>query len=355
MLQTGLVKVTGRGTKVNLSIDDTQEFSCVVESLRAHLDENRLMYSSGTITVNVGKRILIKEEITQIKDMLEEHSSVTVARFWCDPMTLGNALSETTGFGVDVADRTDVFPKAPSASVQHNDPDTYSEDSTRNPVKDEKITEASIRKTPDVAKKVSHPQYVETLVEATGNSDDELRYDTKYVEKDITVVPDDLEESLDDLVGFPIRISDAELNNNQQRSRKTEELIDAYRRNEALFIKTTCRSGEIIKYPGDIVVLADVNPGSEIIADGDIIVFGRLKGFAQAGASGDMQSVIVALQLESHRIQIGQYIGVAPASGKKSKSNRTNPQIAFIRRNSIYVTSYSGRFVGRSGGTLYDG
>ena len=355
MLQTGLVRVTGHGTSVNLTIEDTEEFACVVECLRYHLAENRLMYSNGTITVNVGKRILIKEEITQIRDILESNSKVTVARFWCDPVTLGEALSESTGFGVDVAGEIDAFPKIHKELLQHNDPETHSGVSDSKPVKNKQITETAPSKPAEVVAKVSHPQYVETLIEATGNADDQLRYDTKYVEKDITVVSDDLEEGLDDLVGFPIKISDVELNDRQPNTPRTEELIDAYRRNEALFIKTTCRSGEVIKYPGDIVVLADVNPGSELVADGDIIVFGRLRGFAQAGASGDMQAVIIALQLETHRIQIGQYIGIAPTSGKRAKLNRTNPKIAFIRRNSIYVTSYTGRFAGYNGGTLYDG
>ena len=358
MLQTGLVRVTGRGTSVNLTIEDTQEFACVVECLRDHLAENTLMYSSGTITVNVGKRILIKEEITQIRDILESNSKVTVARFWCDPVTLGEALSESTGFGVDVAGEIDAFPKVHKVHkelLQHNNPEPDSGVLHSKPVKNKQITEAASRKPVEVEKKVSHPQYVETLVEATGNADDQLRYDTKYVEKDITVVSDDLEEGLDDLVGFPIKMSDVELNDRQPNISRTDELIDAYRRNEALFIKTTCRSGEVIKYPGDIVVLADVNPGSELIADGDIIVFGRLRGFAQAGASGDIQAVIIALQLETHRIQIGQYIGIAPTSGKRAKLNRTKPKIAFIRRNSIYVASYTGRFAGYSGGTLYDG
>ena len=290
MIQTGLVRVTGRGTSVNLTIEDTEEFACVVEWLRDHLAENRLMYSSGTITVNVGRRILIKEEITQIRDILESNSKVTVARFWCDPVTLGEALSESTGFGVDVAGENDAFPKVPKELLQHNDPAIYSGVLQSTPVKRKQITKTVPSKPVEMEKKVSHPEYVETLVEATGNSDDELRYDTKYVEKDITVVSDDLEESLDDLVGFPIKMSDAELNDRRLNTPRTEELIEAERRNEAVFIKTTCRSGEVIKYPGDIVVLADVNPGSELIADGDIVVFGRLRGFAQAGACGDTQA-----------------------------------------------------------------
>ncbi|HEU0022259.1 MAG TPA: septum site-determining protein MinC, partial [Dehalococcoidia bacterium] len=134
-----------------------------------------------------------------------------------------------------------------------------------------------------------------------------------------------------------------------------EEMVGLYRGNEALLIKTTCRSGEVIRYPGDVVVLADVNPGAEIIADGDILVFGNLRGLAHAGAGGDIQATIIALSLDTHRLQIGPFTGVAPKSNKRSKSNTSNPRIALVRRRSIYVAAFVGRFAGYSGGTLYDG
>ena len=133
------------------------------------------------------------------------------------------------------------------------------------------------------------------------------------------------------------------------------EAAGLYRNNETLLIKTTCRSGEVIRYPGDVVVMADVNPGAEVIADGDILVFGSLRGLAHAGASGDVQATIIALNLDTHRLQIGPYTGVAPKSNKRSKSNKSDPRIAFVRRRSVYVAPYAGRFAGYSGGTLYDG
>ena len=101
--------------------------------------------------------------------------------------------------------------------------------------------------------------------------------------------------------------------------------------------------------------MADVNPGGEIIADGDILVFGNLRGFAHAGASGDTQATIIALNLDTHRLQIGPYTGVDPKPKKRSKSNKNNPRIAYVRRSSVYVAPYAGRFGGYSGGTLYDG
>ena len=56
-------------------------------------------------------------------------------------------------------------------------------------------------------------------------------------------------------------------------------------RTQTLLIRSTFRSGESIHHYGDVVVLGDVNPGSEIKADGDIVVMGTLKGMPHAGAS----------------------------------------------------------------------
>lgn len=124
---------------------------------------------------------------------------------------------------------------------------------------------------------------------------------------------------------------------------------------EALFVKSTFRSGESIRYPGDVIVMADVNPGAEIQADGDIVVLGNLRGFAHAGASGDTKAAIIALEFNSPRIQIGPYVGLAPAETKRTSSSANAPEIAYVRRRSILVASFAGRFARYTKGVLYDG
>ncbi len=124
---------------------------------------------------------------------------------------------------------------------------------------------------------------------------------------------------------------------------------------ETLFIKSTFRSGESVDHPGDVVVLADVNPGGEISAEGDIVVFGSLRGLAHAGSSGDVKATIIALHLDSPRIQIGPYTGLAPTDQPRPGPMQTGPKIAYVKRRSIYVSNYSGRFARYSRGTLYDG
>ena len=127
-------------------------------------------------------------------------------------------------------------------------------------------------------------------------------------------------------------------------------------RTEALFIKSTFRSGESVHHPGDVVVLADVNPGAEIRADGDIVVWGALKGWAHAGVSGDPRAVIIALDLPSARIQIDKYQGIGPTSSRrKSKSSVPGAKIAYVRSRSIHVAAFAGRFARYSKGVPYDG
>lgn len=81
---------------------------------------------------------------------------------------------------------------------------------------------------------------------------------------------------------------------------------------DTLFLRRTIRSGQTIEYPGNIVILGDVNPGSYLIAGGDIIVLGRLRGVAHAGAQGFENAVVIALQLNPSQLRIAQYIGRSP-------------------------------------------
>ena len=103
------------------------------------------------------------------------------------------------------------------------------------------------------------------------------------------------------------------------------------------------------------MVLADVNPGAEIVADGDVVVFGRLRGVAHAGASGDTKATIVAHQLAAPRLQIGPYIGLQSNPDLRARSTESGPQIAYVRRRSIHVAPFAGRYARYGRGVLYDG
>jgi len=100
-----------------------------------------------------------------------------------------------------------------------------------------------------------------------------------------------------------------------------------------LVVRRTLRSGQAVHYPGHVTLIGDVNPGAEIVAGGDIIVWGRLKGNAHAGAMGDEQAVICALQMQPNQIRIGSHIARAPDRTWRPKA----PEKASIQDGLIVV------------------
>jgi len=74
---------------------------------------------------------------------------------------------------------------------------------------------------------------------------------------------------------------------------------------QALIIDTPVRAGQRIYARGtDLIITAVVNNGAEIIADGSIHVYAPLHGRALAGASGNADARIFALQLEPELVSI---------------------------------------------------
>jgi septum site-determining protein MinC len=73
----------------------------------------------------------------------------------------------------------------------------------------------------------------------------------------------------------------------------------------ALVIDKPLRSGQQVYARGrDVVVLAMVNPGAEVIADGHVHVYAPLRGKAVAGARGDTGARILTLSLEPELVSI---------------------------------------------------
>ena len=88
---------------------------------------------------------------------------------------------------------------------------------------------------------------------------------------------------------------------------------------EAILIRRTLRSGHSIRYPGNVTVIGDVNPGAEIIAGGNVIVWGRIRGVVHAGATGDEDALVCALDLAPTQLRIAGQISVSPSSKGKPR------------------------------------
>lgn len=108
---------------------------------------------------------------------------------------------------------------------------------------------------------------------------------------------------------------------------------------EAVLIRRTLRSGRVVRNPGHVVVIGDVNPGAQVIAGGDIIVWGKVRGIVHAGAMGDENCVICALDLQPTQLRIGSIINVSPPS--KGKRRKLRPEIARVRDGHIEAEEWT--------------
>jgi len=115
---------------------------------------------------------------------------------------------------------------------------------------------------------------------------------------------------------------------------------DARESEDTLFLRRTVRSGQAIHHPSNVVVLGDVNPGAEIVAGGDIIVWGVLRGMVHAGYPDNENALVCSLQLAPVQLRIAHLLS-RPPEGFEAQPR---PEIAAIRQGQIVVEAWvSGR------------
>lgn len=122
------------------------------------------------------------------------------------------------------------------------------------------------------------------------------------------------------LLGLATRIS-------KPRPEETRHVLDSISDDNALFVNKTIRSGTRIDYPGNIVIVGDVNPGAEIVAGGSVIVWGRVRGMIHAGAKGDRSAFICALDLSANQLRIAD-----ESSAMLKPQKDPKPEIASINK-----------------------
>lgn len=105
------------------------------------------------------------------------------------------------------------------------------------------------------------------------------------------------------------------------------------------FYKGNLRSGQVLESETSIIVIGDINPGARIVSKGNIIVLGSLKGSVFAGAAGNTNSFVVALDMNPVQIRIADTIARSPDKPEKSLNKET--KIAFLEDGNIYIEPLS--------------
>ena len=116
---------------------------------------------------------------------------------------------------------------------------------------------------------------------------------------------------------------------------------DVVSEEQTILVQRTIRSGQQVFYPGNVVILGDVNPGGEVVAGGNIIVMGVFRGVAHAGAMGDKQAIVAALRLEPSQLRIAGYITRAPEG---DFSTLKQPEIARVQDGVVIIEQYQPGF-----------
>ncbi len=106
-----------------------------------------------------------------------------------------------------------------------------------------------------------------------------------------------------------------------------------------LIVDKNLRAGQRIEHSGDILVLGDVNRDAEVLAGGNIIVMGKLRGIAKAGLIGDEGAVIVALNMEPQLLQIGRIKAIL---NDEERCSPGYPELAKIEGNEIVLEGIEG-------------
>jgi septum site-determining protein MinC len=124
------------------------------------------------------------------------------------------------------------------------------------------------------------------------------------------------------LLGLATRIS-------KPRPEETRQFaVEDFGDDSSLFLSRTLRSGTRVEFPGHVVVLGDVNPGAEIIAEGSVIVWGRARGLIHAGSKGDRSAVVCALELSPTQLRIAD-----ESSAVLSPRETAHPEVARINED----------------------
>lgn len=116
-----------------------------------------------------------------------------------------------------------------------------------------------------------------------------------------------------------------------------EDKLDDIAAHTGQFYKGTLRSGQILESESSIIILGDVNPGGKVIAKGNVVVLGTLKGNIYAGADGNEDAFVVAIDMDPMQIKIGDVIARCSDGGSIGKAKTHEPRIAYVDDGNIYI------------------
>ena len=128
--------------------------------------------------------------------------------------------------------------------------------------------------------------------------------------------------------------------------RSLEDRLQELDSSNGQFYKGNLRSGQVLDTETSIIIVGDVNQGATVTSKGNIIVLGALYGNVYAGAGGNENAFVLALELDPVQIRIADTIARAPDKvgkmlWKREKEKIKEPKIAFRSGENIFIEPVS--------------
>lgn len=148
------------------------------------------------------------------------------------------------------------------------------------------------------------------------------------------------------ILSFDEEVAESSNSNTQTKTAATERknqikkymFFKGIEEGQTKFYRGTIRSGQLITFDGNLVILGDVNPGAVIEATGNIVVMGLLRGVVHAGSDGNKEAIVAALGLNPTQLRIADII-TRPPDEKGSAPNQV-PELAYVKGDMLYVERF---------------
>lgn len=306
--------VSARGTEdgLVLRIDGKAEWSLVVSELDAFLGGKKRFFDGGEISVEWLERLPTKEQSAELESYLKSNFGLSIVQRKRKLARLLKAASSLAQTSV-------------AHSVSMEGVNSKNEDSLSSSLFDDLDEDRMSSQKLD-----SHSESLLERVERLASGDDTLTTDSL---------------SFDGPISFA---SGADLNMRNAYTERVSQFFGSEllmdEEANARVIYGTLRSGQRVETPFSLIVVGDVNPGADLIAGGDVVVLGSLRGTAHAGAYDDdmVNRAIIALQMQPVQLRIGSVVSRGTSESAKLEASK-GPEMARIDNRTICVEPYSAR------------
>ncbi|MDD3419757.1 MAG: septum site-determining protein MinC [Candidatus Gastranaerophilales bacterium] len=311
--------------EMNIQVVDEKEMEEKAEE-KAETVKEIVNKSNEVISDIISQNETIYSDLASTQDNQDEHEEL-----------LDNLMADIKDVKKELGDRIsdEVLSKIQYVEDEHTqEPIPQTIDST--PLSETIMTEESIK-----TASMPEPTIIEEVITPTAQAIEPEELPPVIIDEDAEIL---FESKADEKEKIEPKsyISDV-IEPNEELLEKQFILDDETKENivgDTVYIKQTIRSGQVVSFDGNVVIIGNCHSGSEIIASGDITVWGVLEGIAHAGSKGNDNAIIRALKIDAIQLRIASYFARRPDRANIDFAQRTDtftPEEARVKNGGIFI------------------